>query len=91
MPPRKQETTEKVIKKNQELVSPVESQDDWTTCDAILVTRSELGEEEEMKRGAKDALEQALNGALHVEEVRDDVFVGNRPSRFTGTSSCTRR
>jgi hypothetical protein len=45
---------------NRGLVSPMESEDDSTTCDAILVTRSRPGEEETMKADAKDAFEQTL-------------------------------
>lgn len=63
-------------RKNQEVLSS-ESQD--TECDAILVTRSEHGDEGGMKRSAKAALEQALNDEeLFVEEVRGEPFVGNR-------------
>ncbi|KAF8531573.1 hypothetical protein BDD12DRAFT_800063 [Trichophaea hybrida] len=54
-----------------------ESQDD-TECDAILVTRSEIGSEEELKKDAKDALGQALQEEeLHVHDVRGELFVGN--------------
>jgi len=69
-----------VNKRNRKLLSPAESlsQDD-TTCDAILVTRSEIGGEEEIKRDAKDALKQALQEKeLHVKDVRGELFVGNR-------------
>ncbi|KAA8895182.1 hypothetical protein FN846DRAFT_912061 [Sphaerosporella brunnea] len=74
----------KVNKGNRSLLSPAE---DSTTCDAILVTRSELGDEEEMKKDAKDAFGQALQEAemaltgeeeLHVQDVRGELFVGNR-------------
>ncbi|KAF8246111.1 hypothetical protein K440DRAFT_500655, partial [Wilcoxina mikolae CBS 423.85] len=44
-----------------------------------LVTRSEIGGEEEMKRDAKDALEQALQEEeFHAEDMRGNPFVGNR-------------
>jgi len=60
-----------------EVLSP-QSQDD-KECDVILVALSELRDQKGMKRDAKDALEQALNGEeLHVEEVRSESFVGNR-------------
>lgn len=75
MPP-KSTTMKKVNKRNRKLLSPAESlsqDDDDTTFDAILVTRSELGVGEEMKKDAKDALEQEL----HVEDVRGELFVGN--------------
>ncbi|KAA8892897.1 hypothetical protein FN846DRAFT_788650 [Sphaerosporella brunnea] len=65
----------KVNKGNRSLPPPAED-DDSTECDAILVTRSELGDEEEMKRDAKDALGQEEE--LHVEDVRGELFVGNR-------------
>ena len=78
MPPRKQPTKKKVDKEDQGLVSPAESQGD-SVCDAVLITRSEIGEEEQMKRDAKHSLEQALNEEeFYVEEVRNHLFVGNR-------------
>jgi hypothetical protein len=50
-----------------------------TKCDATLVARSEIRGKEEMKRDAKDALGQALEQEeLHVEDVRGELFVGNR-------------
>ena len=61
--------------KNWVMLSPVSQED--TKCDAILVARSELGGDEAMKEDAKDALEQALEEELHVENVRE-MFVGNR-------------
>ncbi|RPA90132.1 hypothetical protein L873DRAFT_1783206 [Choiromyces venosus 120613-1] len=80
--PHKQATTGKVTTRNQKLVSPAENQDECATCDAILVTRSQIsqiGSDEEMKKDAKDALEQALQvEELHVGEVRGEPFVGNR-------------
>ena len=64
-------------KRNRVLLSP-ESQED-TKCDAILVASSELGGDEAMKEDAKDALQQALKtDELHVEDVRGELFVGNR-------------
>jgi hypothetical protein len=58
--------------------SPAEN-DDGTTCDAIRVTRSELGDEGGMKQDAKDALGLALQEEeLHVKDVRGELFVGNR-------------
>jgi len=62
--------------RNQVLLSP-ESQE-HTKCDAILVARSELGDDEGMKEDAKDALAQALKEELQVEDVRGKLFVGNR-------------
>ncbi|KAL7275212.1 hypothetical protein RUND412_001861 [Rhizina undulata] len=59
------------------MVSPMESEDDSMRCDAILATRSELGEEETMKADTKDAFEQALE-ELHVGVVRGEMVVGNR-------------
>ncbi|KAA8893635.1 hypothetical protein FN846DRAFT_923541 [Sphaerosporella brunnea] len=84
MPPKSATTKDrsnkniKVNKGNRSLPPPAE--DDYSTeCDAILVTRSELGEEEEMKQDAKDAPGQALQEEeLHVEDVRGELFVGNR-------------
>ncbi|KAA8893516.1 hypothetical protein FN846DRAFT_1025664 [Sphaerosporella brunnea] len=92
MPPKSATTKDrskkniKVNKGNRSLPPPAED-DDSTKCDddddddAILVTRLELGEEEEMKQDAKDALGQALQEEeLHVEDVRGEIFVGNRRS-----------
>lgn len=63
--------------KDREAPSP-EGQGD-IECDTILVTRSELGGEEEMKKGAKAAFKQALSEEeLTVEDVRGELFVGNR-------------
>ena len=43
------------------------------------MTRSEVGDQEEMKEDAKSALRKALDEEyLHVEEVRGKLFVGNR-------------
>ncbi|KAF8246400.1 hypothetical protein K440DRAFT_662155 [Wilcoxina mikolae CBS 423.85] len=48
-------------------------------CDAVLMTRSEVGDQEEMKEDAKSAFRKALDEEdLHVEEVRGKLFVGNR-------------
>jgi uncharacterized coiled-coil protein SlyX len=48
-------------------------------CDAILVSRSEIGDDEGMKRDAKTALEQALeDDELHVEDAGGELWVGNR-------------
>ena len=53
--------------------------DDSTTCDAILVTRSELRDEEGMKQDAKDVLGLALHEEeLHVKDMRGELCVGNR-------------
>ncbi|KAA8910106.1 hypothetical protein FN846DRAFT_759769, partial [Sphaerosporella brunnea] len=44
-----------------------------------LATRSELGNDEEIKEDAEGALEQALNEEeLHVEEVSGELVAGNR-------------
>ncbi|CUS15718.1 unnamed protein product [Tuber aestivum] len=51
---------------------------DSKTCDAILVARSQGESEDEMKRGAKDALGQALQEEeLHLKEMRGEFFVPN--------------
>jgi len=68
---------------NRSLLSPnsqgMESEADSESCDAILVTRSEVGGEEDMKRDAKRAPEQALEEeTLSVEELGGELFVGNR-------------
>jgi hypothetical protein len=48
-------------------------------CDAVLMTPSEVGDQEEMKGDAKSAFRKALDEEdLHVEEVRGKSFVGNR-------------
>jgi chromosome segregation ATPase len=48
-------------------------------CDAILLSRSEIGDDEGMKRDAKTALEQALeDDELHVEDAGGELWVGNR-------------
>ncbi|RPB05784.1 hypothetical protein L873DRAFT_1832544 [Choiromyces venosus 120613-1] len=63
--------------KSREELSP-EDQDD-SECDAILVTQSKTGSEEEMKSEAKDAPGQApQEEELEVENVRGELFVGNR-------------
>ena len=64
-------------KRNREESQP-ECLDD-TGCDAILIARSEVGNEEDMKVSAKDALGQALlEEELHVEDVRGELVVANR-------------
>ena len=48
-------------------------------CDAILVTSSQLGEEEAMKANAKAALKQAINEEFHVKvTTKGKTVVGNR-------------
>ena len=65
-----------------------ESEDGSGTCDAILVTQLPLGVEADMKRDAKDALEQELKGELIVQQDRDLFFVGNhRGLDLAGLSS----
>ncbi|RPA91453.1 hypothetical protein L873DRAFT_1714083, partial [Choiromyces venosus 120613-1] len=48
-------------------------------CDAILVTKSKTGNEEEMKDEARDALGQALQEEeLEVDHVMGEPFISNR-------------
>jgi len=66
----------RVNMRNQE-VPPPESEGD-TMCDAILVGRSAIGEEEGMQEDARDVLQEALaTEELHVENVMGELFVGN--------------
>ena len=79
--PRNRKAIGKVTKSNQEFVSPAESDDDSATCDTILVARSKIGGEEEMKRDAKGALERALQKeVLHVKDVRGLAIVAGLAS-----------
>ena len=70
---------------------PPESQDD-PDCEAILATRTEVGDDEGMESAAKDALGGALEAkALSVEDVGGKPFVGNRRSpEFAGLAERTR-
>jgi len=48
-------------------------------CDAILVTQSIFGSDEDMKLGAKEAFEHELEKEeLEIEHVSGETFVGNR-------------
>ncbi|KAF8249396.1 hypothetical protein K440DRAFT_622050 [Wilcoxina mikolae CBS 423.85] len=89
-PAKTKEKNVKINERNRRLLSPAESEDDSTTCDAILVARSDLGEEDTMKADAKDAFEQALyEDELHVEVgVTGEMVVGNRRGLNLATRLC---
>ena len=71
--------SEKADKKTQKSVSSRKNKYESMTCRAVLSARSKVGEDEEMKEDAKDALGQALREEdLYVKDVRGELFVGNR-------------
>ncbi|CUS06960.1 unnamed protein product [Tuber aestivum] len=57
----------------------ISSEDEHLMCDAILVTKSTVGEDDDMKTEAKEAFEKELQKEeLEVDRVRGEVCVGNR-------------
>lgn len=67
----------KANKKTRKSVSSRESTYESTTCNAVLLTESTIGDDKEIKGEAKDALGQALQEEdLYVEDVRGKHFVG---------------
>jgi len=68
----------KVNTDTQKSVSLWENKYESTTCDAVLLTKSKIGDDEETKEEAKDALEKALRDEdLYIENVRGELFIGN--------------
>ncbi|KAG0124342.1 hypothetical protein HOY82DRAFT_673545 [Tuber indicum] len=54
-------------------------EDEGPLCDAILVTQSMVGDDEDMRMEAKEAFEKELEKEeLEVESVRGEVYAGNR-------------
>ncbi|KAG0641276.1 hypothetical protein HOY80DRAFT_902576 [Tuber brumale] len=53
--------------------------EEYPMCDAILVTESMVGDDEDMKTEAKEAFEKELEKEeLEVDHVRGEVYFGNR-------------
>jgi len=68
----------KANRKTQKSVSSRENTYERTTCDAVLLAESKIGDDREMKEEAEDALEHVLREeALYVEDVRGELFIGN--------------
>ena len=68
----------KVNTETQKSLSLWEDEYEGTTCDAVLHTKSKIGNDQAIKEGAKDALGKALQiEDLSIENVRGELFVGN--------------
>ena len=68
----------KVNTETQKSLSLWEDEYEGTTCDAVLHTKSKIGNDQAIKEGAKDALGMALQiEDLSIENVRGELFVGN--------------